>query len=80
VLDRKGTTMDTTQPTTLDNLLGAASLLALHALASSWVLDTYGDDAEDTAAMEVLWWEAKDLCPTMESWLRAWELSVSLYD
>jgi hypothetical protein len=64
----------------LDELLAAAALLALHATASAWLLDTEGEEAEDTEAMSVLMAESRAVVGGDHgTWLRAFELSVSLY-
>jgi hypothetical protein len=70
-----------TTKTTLDNLLAASALLALHALATSWLLDAEGDDAKDTEAMAIWMDESRDLTGgDLTEWHRAFELSVSLFD
>lgn len=69
-----------TTKTGLDNLLAAAALLALHALASRWLLDTKGDDAEDTEAMAIWLDESHGLTGSdLTEWNRAFELSVALF-
>ena len=70
----------TTTTTNLDNLLAASTLLALHALATSWLLDTKGDDAKDTEAMAIWMAESRDLTGGDDAeWHRAFELSVALF-
>jgi hypothetical protein len=63
------------------DIFGAARVLYLHSLASTWLLDTYGDDAYDTPAMETYWAVARELTNNdRAAWKAAWSMSILMYD